>query len=433
MRSAATVLTSLLLAFVTTGSGADNATVPSSTFAVASTGRPVGWRGDGSGLYLAATPVTRWSATENVRWKAEVGTGQSSPIVIGQRVFVTAEPDLLICLEAETGKELWRKTHRLSDARPVGARAEAPAVNAKDRVQSSAYGDATPTPVSDGKQVWCFIGTGIVACYDLDGKTRWVNWYDLRQNTMYGRTASPLLIRDRLLVHFGPLACLDAATGKLLWQNDNARASYGTPVATRIGEVDVVITPKGHVVRLADGKTLTSDLGNCTYTSPVVQGRMVYFIEGTMTAVQLPEQAAGARAEALECKELWSGELTGDVFASPLVRGERLYTVGKESNYLVIDTRTGKTIRQQKLQWASPERADGARAEAPNVYPSLCLAGNYLFASNDAGDTLLLEPGDQGAVVGTNSLPRGSGATPTFSGKRMFIRSGNLIYCIGRQ
>jgi hypothetical protein len=56
-----------------------------------------------------------------------------------------------------------------------------------------------------------------------------------------------------------------------------------------------------------------------------------------------------------------------------------------------------------------------------------------LFASNDAGDTLLLEPGDQGTVVGTNSLPRGSGATPTFSGKRMFIRSGNLIYCIGGQ
>jgi outer membrane protein assembly factor BamB len=375
----------------------------------------VGWRGDGSGLYLSASPVIHWSATENVRWKAKVGTGQSSPIVIGQRIFVTAEPDLLICLEAETGKELWRKSHKLSDL-PA-------AVNAKDHVQSSQYGDTTPTPVSDGKWIWCFIGTGIVACYDLDGRTRWIHWYDLRQNTMYGRTASPVLMRDRLLVHFGPLACLDAATGKLLWQNDNARASYGTPVPTRIGEVDVVITPKGHVVRVADGKTLASDLGNCTYTSPVVQGRMVYFIEGTMTAVQLPEQAA----EIVECKELWSGELTGDVFASPLVHGERLYTLGKESNYHVIDPRTGKTIHQQKLQWPSAEHAEA------NAYPSLCLVGNRLFASNDAGDTLLLEPGDQGAVVGTNSLPRGCGATPTFSGKRMLIRGDNLVYCIGGQ
>src|SRR5678815_4252647 len=94
-----------------------------------SAGRTVGWRGDGSGLYLSASPVIHWSATENVRWKAKVGTGQSSPIVIGQRIFVTAEPDLLICLEAETGKELWRKSHKLSNL-PA-------AVNAKDHVQSS--------------------------------------------------------------------------------------------------------------------------------------------------------------------------------------------------------------------------------------------------------------------------------------------------------
>jgi hypothetical protein len=148
---------------------------------------------------------------------------------------------------------------------------------------------------------------------------------------------------------------------------------------------------------------------------------MAYFIEGTMTAVQLPEQAA----EMIECKELWSGELTGDVFASPLVHGERLYTIDKAANYYVMDTRTGKTVHQQKLQWASAERAEGA-----NVYPSLCLAGKHLFANNDAGDTLFLEPGDQGAIVGTNSLPRGSGATPAFSGKRIFIRGDKLIYCI---
>src|SRR5258705_3904807 len=104
MRRAATVLTSLLLAFVTTAPAADNATVPPGARpeGVPVRKHPVGWRGDGSGLYPSANPVIHWSATENVRWKADVGPGQSSPIVIGQRVFVTAEPDLLICLEAET-------------------------------------------------------------------------------------------------------------------------------------------------------------------------------------------------------------------------------------------------------------------------------------------------------------------------------------------
>jgi outer membrane protein assembly factor BamB len=433
-------LTLLLLAFVATGSTADNATAqpgarpegpPGVPVRKESTQPPVGWRGDGSGQYPSANPAMSWSATNNVRWKATVGNGQSSPIVVGQRLFVTAEPDLLICLETETGKELWRKAHKLSDLAPL--RKEPAALNGEDRAQSSPYGDATPTPVSDGKRLWAFFGPGIVACHDLDGKTRWMNSYDLPQNTTGGRTASPLLIGDRLLIHFGVLACLDAATGKLLWTNNAAKASYGTPVLARIGDVEVVITPKGHVVRVADGKTLASDLGNCTYTSPVVQDRIVYFIEGTMTAAQLPEQAAGARAGALECKELWSAELTGEFFASPLVHGGRLYTIDKASNFYVIDLRTGKIIRQKKLPWPSAERADGARAEAPNAYPSLCLAGKHLVASNDAGDTLLLEPGDHGAVIGASSLPRGSGATPTFSGTRMFIRGDNLIYCIDGQ
>ena len=100
-----------------------------------------------------------------------------------------------------------------------------------------------------------------------------------------------MLVGDRLLVHFGPLVCLDAATGKMLWKNDRAKATYGTPAPARIGDVDVLVTPKGHVVRVADGKILAADLGNCGYTSPVVQGDVAYFIDSAMSAVRLPEKA----------------------------------------------------------------------------------------------------------------------------------------------
>src|SRR5262245_4608583 len=110
---------------------------------------PIGWRRDGTGNFPSAQPLLHWHAKEHARWQAEVGTGQSSPIVVGERLFITAEPDLLICLEVETGKELWRKSHRFSDV------PDAP----KDPGQSSQFGDATPTPVSDGKFVWVFFGT----------------------------------------------------------------------------------------------------------------------------------------------------------------------------------------------------------------------------------------------------------------------------------
>lgn len=380
--------------------------------------QPVGWRGDGSGRYPTAEPLIRWSAKSDILWKTEVGSGVSSPIVVGSRLFITAEPDLLICLDSDTGKELWRKAHKASDI-PAAAEANA-------SFQSDPNGDATPTPVSDGKSVWVFFGTGVVACYGLDGEARWVNWFDLQPSTQYGRTASPILVGGRLLVHFGPLVCLNASTGKVLWTNDTAKATYGTPTATRIGDVDVVITPKGHAVRISDGKTLAEDLGHCMYTSPVVQDGVVYFVDRSSSAVQLPETAG----EKFIGKELWYEDLTDEFFASPIVHGGRLYAVDRSANCFVIEAATGKTIVKTAL--ALPPAGS---SESPNIYPSLCLAAKHLFVSNDVGESVLLEPDAVEQLIegGPSALPDGSGSTPFFSGDRMFIRGGNFLYCVGRR
>ena len=377
--------------------------------------RPAGWRGDGSGRYPSADPITNWSATGNVLWRTEVGAGHSSPLVVGSRVLVTAEPGLLVCLDAATGRELWRTAHKLSDL-PAERNAQAPR-------QSEHFGDTTPTPVSDGKWVWVFFNTGIVACHDLEGNCRWRDWYDMRLATNYGRTASPVLVGQRLLIHFGPLVCLDAATGKVLWENPSAKATYGTPATARIGDVAVIVTPRGQIVRVADGKILASGLGLCGYTSPIVQDGVVYFIDREISAVELPAKAG----EEIACRERWYEELDGEFFASPLIHEGRVYAVDRAANYYVIDAATGKTLLRQTL-----ELAPAGRIESPNIYPSICLAGKHLFVGNDAGETMLLQPGDRLAVVATNSLPRGSGATPTFSGQRMFTRAGEVLYCIGK-
>ena len=68
---------------------------------------PAGWRGDGTGQYASATPPTKWSATQNILWKTEVGTGSSAPVLANNRIFVTAEPHHLVCVDAASGKELW--------------------------------------------------------------------------------------------------------------------------------------------------------------------------------------------------------------------------------------------------------------------------------------------------------------------------------------
>lgn len=375
-----------------------------------------GWRGDGSGQFPSAEPCTRWSATENVLWKAEVGAGSSQPVVVGPRVFVTAEPDLLICLDADTGTEVWRKAHPVADFTAAS--------KSRPSSRSNDHGEANPVPVSDGKWVWVYYGTGVTACYDVDGHARWARWCDYGRTTEYARTASPVLAGDRLLVHFGPLVCLDAATGKALWKNEAARATYGTPAPARVGGVDVVITPAGDAVRVADGKLLATDLGRCTYASPVVRGRVVYFIDGSVSAVLLPEKAG----EQFEGKELWFEDLSGEFYASPIVDGGRIYAVNRSAVLYVIDAATGRTRLKKAL-----DLPPGGRGTSPNVYPSLCLAGNHLFVGNDAGETALLEPGDAGTAVGLNALPAGSAGTPVFAGRRMYVRGGKFLYCVGER
>lgn len=379
----------------------------------ASAAQPTGWRGDGSGQYPSASPVIKWNAGENILWKTEVGAGQSSPVVTGRRLLITCEPNLLVCLDTETGQELWRKEHKLADVSAEAAKQGAE--------HSSQYGDATPTPITDGQWVWVVLGTGLVACRDLDGNSRWMTWYDLPRKTNYGRTASPVLTGSRLLIHFGPLACLDAATGKLLWKNDKAEASYGTPALSRIGDVDVAVTPKGSIVRTADGKTLASDLGNCMYTSPIVQDRIAYFVDSAISAVLLPETPA----DTIACKELWNAEGPGEIYASPIVHGGRVYAVGKAGGFRVMEASTGKVILDKQLVFTPPA------PDSASMYPSLCMANNVILAGNDAGQTMAIQAGDQGVAVGSGSLPGGSGGTPTFSGKRMFMRAGKVVYCVG--
>lgn len=381
-----------------------------------SVGHPFGWRGDGSGQFPTAHPPTKWSAKENILWKAQVGMGMSSPILVGQRIFVTAEPDLLICLDAGSGRELWRRSLHLADF-PASA-------DAKYAVRSNEYGNANPCPVSDGKSVWVVYGTGIVACYDLDGKKRWAEWFDFRRTTEYARTASPVLIGEKLLIHFGPLVCLDAATGKLLWKTEKAEATYGTPVAARIGDVDVVITPAGDAVRVSDGALLATDLGRCTYASPIVQGRMVYFLDKSISAVQLPEKAD----DQFEGKELWFEDLSGEFYASPVIYEGRIYAVNRSADLYVIDAATGKTRLSRPL-----ELPPAGRHATPNIYPSLVLAGEHLFVGNDAGESVWVEIGDEGKSGGVNTLPAGSGCTPIFSGGQIFIRGGKFLYCIGEK
>ena len=391
---------------------------------LATSARAAGWRGDGSGLYPQAAPPTQWDSDEgkNILWKAEIGKGQSSPVAAGERIFITAEPALLLALDLKTGKCLWQKENGYASL-PPGTQ-----VPARPPPTVPGCGYATPTPVTDGKFVYASFGTGVVACYDLEGNRRWIRHLDLPQASEFGRAASPILAGGKLLVSIGGLEALDPATGDLVWQAPEAKPTFATPAVARIGDADVAITPNGDCVRVSDGKLLARKLFASTYTTPVVGAGVVYCVGPPAVAVKLPAKAA----DGFQPEKLWQfGDLEGEFFASPVLLEGLLYGAGNDGTFYVLDAATGKLVYKKEL----PLRSAGGKpgTEPANLYPSLTLAGKHLLVGNDEGETLVLAPGREYKEVARCILDKGSGASPAPDGKVLLLRAGKRLYSIGEK
>jgi outer membrane protein assembly factor BamB len=382
----------------------------------------VGWRGDGTGRYPKADPPVEWDIDDgtNIRWQAVVGKSQSSSVVAGDRVFVTAEQDLLLCLDRKSGKVLWKGDNGFG-ALPAGKRGKA-----KRYPTGPDGGYSMPTPVADGNSIYAGYGTGIVVCHDLDGKRRWIRHIDLPQLTDHGRSASPVLAGGKLLVSIGALIALDPATGKTIWQARDAVPSYGTPAVARIGGAVVAVTANGDVVRVSDGAILAGKVARTEFSSPLVHAGVVYFACAPAVAVKLPA-VADRRVRPVR---LWQNdELEGDFYASPIWHAGVLYCVSNEGLLYALDAKTGKVVYRKRLGIPSADSPPGM--ESADIYASLTLTRKHLLLCNDVGHTLVLAPGRQYKQLAHNFLDKGSGASPVPSGKCLFLRGGEKLYCIG--
>jgi hypothetical protein len=376
--------------------------------------RPFGWRGDGSGRYPGATPVLEWSLTKNVRWSAVVGKSYASPILVGSMVVVLSEPNLLVALDRGTGKETWRKEIAAAELGEAAARAAAEEYKSKDT------GLAAATPVTDGSRIYVILANGIVQAVDLAGKATWTSFIDARQNTAYGRSASPILADGKLIVHMTNLYAFDPAGGKQLWSNTDARCQYGTPAALRLNNANLIVTPAGDVLSAADGKNLNTQIGNTSNASPLVQDGLIFFAEKDVRAIRL-----GAD---LKDESVWNGEIMGEVFGSPLLQGGLLFTATGKGELVVFDA--GRKGSIEPLFEARPLFGEEGGAQ-PVAYSSFAMAGKHLFLNSLTGDIVVLEATREARQVARNRLKDGSGSAPVFSGKDLFLRDGDRLYCIG--
>ena len=403
----------------------------------------VGFRGDGSGKFPGATPPLEWSDTKNIKWRVEVGAAYSSPVVIGVpvetgglgrtwwkglvlgKVFVTSEPDVLICIDANDGKILWQASHGEKDL-PADVYADV-----KEFSEAKTLcGYAAPTPASDGQSVVALFGTGLAACYSTDGKRKWLR-HIKPAPSRYGYSASPVIADGKVLINVGVLTALDLANGKVLWTAPEAPMTFGTPAVTTVSGTRVAVTPLAQVVRILDGKLLArdivADVGGDEYSiSPLVEDGVAYFIDETATAVKLT-----LKDDAVHAEKLWQQDLGGQFFATPLCHDGLIFAIDKMAKYYVLDAKTGGKLLSKTLDLAPAGGASVTLSDA-HVYPSVSLANGSIFLSNDKGETFVLAARKEYKEQARNTLPDGAGATAAFAGGTIFMRSGKFLYCFGR-
>src|SRR5262249_3837528 len=155
-----------------------------------------------------------------------------------------------------------------------------------------------------------------------------------------------VLAGGRLLVHFTDLVALDPKTGNEVWRLAHP-ASYGTPLAARIGDVDVVFTPRGAMVRAQDGMVLADKLGSGGANSPILPEGVVYYAHGSAVALRLPDSAA----EPVKPQVLWKGKVKsgGYGFCSPVVHEGLLYAANDQGIMSVLDLATGESVYDERL------------------------------------------------------------------------------------
>ena len=423
--------------------------------------RPIGWRTDASGAYPEATPPTKWSATENVRWKlAMPGRSYGSPIVVGDQVFVVSDPAELLCVSATDGEIVWRRTSSAADAlgpakaqevlaqwtdlndrrqklqrelgelkkakpdakdehEPLQAQLKALETQLSDLkrknpiVSDRGSGNTAATPVCDGKLVYAAFGSGIVTACTLAGEPRWTKFIE-GSDIGFGHSSSPVLVGDKLLVHFHDLVALDAATGEVLWRTELS-ASHATPIAIRLGDQEAVATPAGSVVRVSDGQVLLSEPAlRVSEGSPVASGGVLFAQGDKTSAFRLPT----SNEPKLEL--LWQAAASrGRRTPSPVVHDGFIYGVTTEGILDVTDIETGDIAYRKRLDLEE------------NVYASVTAAGNFIYIMSTKGTTLVLAAGPKFEEVARNELEQ-VGSCPVFVGERLFIRGHKHLYCIGK-
>lgn len=387
-----------------------------------------GFRGPGHQGHAGQGDLpVRWGPQENLAWKVKLpGPGASSPVVKGDRVFVTCftgvkAPDIvryLLCFDRKTGKLLWQQK------RP------APQPENDYSGQRLQHGFATATPIVDDERVYVNFCRGGVLAFDFNGKEVWHRELGKFRNS-FGSGASPSLHGNLLLVNAtteaAALFALNKTTGETVWRAKINGDCWATPVTVKTakGPTEVVLNCQDGLVGFDPdtGKQLwiCETVGGYVSTTPVVHQDVLYLIGSNFNLKAVAAIRAGGRGDVSKTHILWKNEKVGASYCSPLLIGDRLFFFSGQATCL--NRTNGAVLAQNRLDgitqlYSSPIVADGKI---------------YLFTRNQGA--YVLSADEKLTVLSRNDLGDSSNinASPAASGGDLFIRTQEYLYCLRKK
>ncbi len=379
------------------------------------------WRGPASDGHSAERDVpVKWDAS-SVVWKCELpGSGQSSPVIAGNRIFLTAALDsgrqrVVLCVDRETGRIAWQET----------------VWSGEPEKSHAMNGWASATCATDGQHVVAFFGQGGLHGFDVTGKKLWSK--DLGQfGGPWGAGASPL-IADKLVIQncetegVGSIAAFDLATGEMKWQTPRdapQRGGWSSPIFVRVGDRQEVVLNGFNGVTgydLVTGKKLwfcKSFAGRGEPTATLGQG-LLFLVNGQpgdFYAVR-----PGGDGDVSDSHLVWHApRKVGRDQPSPIVINDVVIVASMDGIAICYDTKTGRKL------WK--ERLGGSFTSSP-----IAANGLAYFQSN-TGETVVIKPGSTLDVVARNTIPAGADevfrASLAPSRGQMFSRSNSKLYLL---
>lgn len=393
-----------------------------------------------------------WSSTQYVAWKTDIaGSGWSSPVVWGNKIFVTSvisaestEPPkkglyfggerkapsdehrwMVYAVDFQTGKMLWER--------------EALRGAPKDsRHLKNTY--ASETPVTDGERVYAYFGNVGLFCFDVNGKQLWSQlWGPFHTRNGWGTAASPVLHGGRVYIvndndDQSFLIALDKKTGKQIWRVDrDEKSNWATPYIWENGRRTEIVTAGTKKIRSydLDGKLLweLSGMSSIVIPTPFANSGLLYVTSGYVGDQTRPVFAV--RPGALGDISLRDGATSNDFIAwhqrqagpynpSPLVYGGYYYTLLDRGFFTCHDAKTGKEIYGKHRI----DPAAGAFTASPWAY------NGKIFALSEDGDTFVIQAGPEYKLLRKNSLDEMCMATPALARGSLIIRTASKLYSI---